>query len=101
MPDGVARGALRLPFQIKRRQHTGQVRTHLQPAHDLINQAMLQQKLRALETRRQGLLRGLLDHARTRKADEGPRLRDVEIAKGRKAGRDPTHRRMRQDRNEG
>ena len=50
---------------------------HFFSGHDCIQEAMLQQKLRPLESVWQFLPNGLLDHARPGKADQRARLGNV------------------------
>jgi len=58
----------------------------LRALHDGVQEPVLQQKLAALEPFRKFLANRLLNHARTRKSDQRPRLRDIQI---------PQHRQTR------
>src|SRR5215208_6277788 len=55
---------------------------------DQVEHAVIEQKFTALESLRQRLPDRLFDHARTGKADQGLRFRDVQVAEHREAGGD-------------
>lgn len=78
------------------RQNAGQLETHFRTANDHIDRPFFNQKLTALESRRQLLAYGLLDNARTGKADQRFRLGNVQIAQHRKARRYAAHGRVGQ-----
>jgi hypothetical protein len=62
--------------------------------HDGIEKPLFQQEFRPLKAFRQLLTDGLLDHARSCKANQRAWLGDVQVAEHGKAGRDPAGRRV-------
>lgn len=67
------------------------------PPHNRIQEAVLQKKLRALKSFRQLFADRLCDHPRSRKADQGFRLREDDVAEHGEARRNAAHRRIGQD----
>ena len=67
----------------------------------MIERALFDQELAALEALGQLFAHRLLDHARTGKADQCIGLGDVDIAEHREARRDAAHGRIRHHRDEG
>src|SRR5579883_888442 len=62
-----------------------------------VEHTVLQQKLAALEARRQFLPHGLLDHARPGESDQSVRFGDIEIAQHRETGCDAARGRIGED----
>ena len=88
------------PFR-EHREDAADRGAHLPAVDNHIDRAHLKKELGALEAFRKILADGLLNHARTSKADQGTRLRDHDIAhKGERRG-NTAHRRISEDRNEG
>jgi hypothetical protein len=66
---------------------------------DVVEHAVIEEKLGSLESLGELLLDGLFDDAGTGEADEGLGLRDVDVAQHGEAGRRPARRRIAEDGN--
>ena len=73
---------------------------HVAAVDDHVQPAVLEQKLAALEALGQRLAHGLLNHARTGKADQRARLGDIQVAEHRQARRHAAHGRIGHHRDE-
>ena len=76
-------------------------RAHVAAVDDHVDLAFLQEEFGALEAFGKLFTHGLLDHARTGKADQGLRFGDDDVAHEGERRRHTAHRRVGQNRNEG
>src|SRR3546814_2811505 len=77
-------------------EQVGQLVAHLATVDDQVDRAVVDQELRTLESFRQRLAHGLLDHTRAGEADQCLRLADVDVAQHRQACGDATGGRVGQ-----